>query len=235
MANTYFQFKQFRIDQRLAGMKVTTDACFFGSSFDPKPNSRILDIGTGTGLLTLMSAQRSDSIIDAIEINQDAFGQAKDNINNSPWSKQINLIHTSLQHFESERLFDQIICNPPFFVNSFKGSSKNKNQALHAHSLSMEDLASNVERLLSPNGEFWVMYPEKEMGLFIPIASKYKLYPSSQITLRNTQDGPVFRNIITFQKVQGNLKNVADVYIKDFDGSYSKAFINGLKDFYLHL
>lgn len=235
MANTFFQFKQFRIEQDKCGMKVTTDACFFGASIVPIQRGRILDVGTGTGLLSLMMAQRTSAQIDAIEINSDAYSQAVANFRNAPWSDQLSVFHTSLQEFQPKARYDQIICNPPFFVNSFQGKSGNKNQAIHANTLSMEDLAHYVASLMDNEAEFWLMYPDQEMQQFIPIALEHGLFPQRQTTLRNTEPGPIFRQIISFGKQPRNLSLNMDVYIKEIDGSYSKAFINYLKDFYLHL
>lgn len=235
MANTYFKFKQFRIEQSNVGMKVTTDGCYFGAVFTPYSTGRILDIGTGTGLLALMAAQRTEAKIDAIEVNSDAFEQAQVNFSNSPWASQLSIFHTSLQEFLSPNTYEQIICNPPFFVNSQTGQSKNKNQAVHADTLSMEDLAFHASRLLKEDGQFWVMYPEAEMAQLAKIVAKEGFNIHSQYTLRNKKDGPVFREIIKFGKKEMNLQISSDVYIKESDGSYSSAFTKTLKDFYLHL
>lgn len=235
MPNSYFQFKQFRIDQDKCGMKVTTDACFFGACFTPNDEGRILDIGTGTGLLSLMTAQKTNASIDAIEVNEDAFLQAQANFSSSPWANQLSVFHTALKEFQPANSYNQIICNPPFFVKSFQGQSKNKNQALHANTLSMEDLAHHASRLMNDEGELWVMYPEAEMQQFIRIAEESGLIPHSRVILRNTKEGPVFREIVEFCKMQRNLKLHTDVYIKEPEGSYSQAFIKALRDYYLHL
>jgi len=235
MANNYFQFKQFRIEQSEAGMKVTTDGCFFGASINPVNSGIILDIGTGTGLLALMLAQKTETRIDAIEINQDAYEQARANFENSSWKDRLRIFHTPLQEFQPEDLYDQVVCNPPFFVNSNLGTSNNKNQALHATTLNMKDLAEHSARLLKTDGEIWVMYPQIEMEQFIRIAAENGLYPHIQITLKNTSYGPVFRDIIAFRKNEGNLTKTVDVYIKKSDGAYSEDFVKALKDYYLHL
>jgi len=235
MANTYFQFKQFLIEQGNVGMKVTTDGCYFGAIFIPSSTGRILDIGAGTGLLSLMATQRAEVNIDALELNADAYSQAKANFNSSPWPEQLSIIHTSLQEFQAAITYDQIICNPPFFVNSQAGQSKNKNQAVHAETLSMEDLAFHASRLLKEDGEFWVMYPAAEMEQFISKAESIGFKVSEKHMLRNKEGGPVFRLIVQFRKVEVNLINTTDVFIKESDGSYSRAFSALLKDFYLHL
>lgn len=235
MANTYFQFKKFRIEQNQVGMKVTTDGCFFGASISPEETGRMLDIGTGTGLLALMLAQKSGASIDAIEINKDAYQQAKVNFEASDWKDRLRIFHTSLQEFQPKDLYDQLVCNPPFFVNSNPGSSANKNQALHATTLSMKDLAEHAARLMKEDAQVWIMYPKTEMEQFVQLAAENGLYPSSQTTLRNTSNGPIFREVVSFRKDERNLKNKEDVYIKESDGSYSEAFVKRLKDYYLHL
>lgn len=234
MRNSHFQFKQFRIDQDQCGMKVTTDGCFFGAAIPVTPNTRLLDIGTGTGLLSLMLAQKAAVAIDAIEIDHAAFLQAKENIDNSPWSAQINLQHTSLQAFESTEAYDLIICNPPFFKNSQKGANENKNKALHASLLTMEDLAEKAKTHLKSDGEFWVMYPEQEMIEFIKIAEKNTLYPIAEILLRNVASGPVFRKIVAFGCQSTSEHQTKEVAIRTKEGAYTTDFRSYLSNYYLH-
>lgn len=234
MPNSYFQFKQFRIDQGQCGMKVTTDACFMAAAIPVTPNKRLLDIGTGTGLLSLMLAQKAMVLIDAIEIDHAAFLQAKENFDNSPWSAQISLKHTSLQAFESTKPYDMIICNPPFFKNSQKGANENKNKALHASLLSMEDLANKAKEHLKSEGLFWVMYPEQEMGEFIEIAGRSGLYPSSTILLRNIATSPVFRQIVAFGFESPIERDATEVVIRDANGEYTALFRSYLSNYYLH-
>lgn len=236
MPNSFFQFKQFRIEQAKAGMKVTTDGCFFGASIVPYENARILDIGSGTGLLSLMLAQRTEtSTFEAIEIDENTFLQTQENFLNSPWSQRLSVTHTSLQEFVTDVQFDQIICNPPFFKDNFKGDSSQKNKAIHNDFLPFRELAKNASLLLSPKGEFWVMLPQYEMRLFIEEAAKWNLNPYSHIVLRNQKDGPVFRDIVEFCLEKRDHRMEQDTYIKNNDGKYSDGFIASLKDFYLHL
>lgn len=235
MANSYFQFKKFRIEQAKAGMKVTTDACYMGSAI-PLFGQRILDIGAGTGLLTLMTAQRTqDSLIDAIEIDQDAYLQAQENIGHSSWADRINIHHTSLQNFKPDQPYDQIICNPPFFKANQKGQSAQKNKALHNDLLPFDELAKHAAELLSEKGSFWVMYPATEMTEFILEAQKAGLHQHSRLILRNKAHGPIFRTIVEFSLAEKDERQTSDSYIKEADGSYSDHFIAQLKAFYLHL
>ena len=152
MPNDYFQFKQFTIWQDQTAMKVGTDGVLLGAWSRAAQTGSILDIGTGTGLLALMMAQRTPArvTIEGIEIAEKAYQQAKENIKNSPWHKRICLYHQSYQDFYSQyqKAFDLIITNPPFFDNSLQGEQTDRNLARHSHSLSIQDLLQEVSRQL---------------------------------------------------------------------------------------
>jgi len=146
MSNTWFRFKQFTIDQTHAAMKVGTDGVLLGAwASVPGPGSRLLDVGTGTGLIALMLAQRTRDVwVDALEIDPSSARQAVTNFQNSPWNDRLNCVETSLQEYASQSHppYDQIVCNPPFFTASRKTSSKTKNLARHDDSLSLKDFFS---------------------------------------------------------------------------------------------
>lgn len=235
MPNSYFQFKQFRIEQGAAGMKVTTDGCLLGATVPCPTSGRVLDIGAGTGLLSLMLAQRCTLPIDAIEINADAYCQAKENIANSPWADRIHLTHTALQDYSPEHLYEQIICNPPFFAGHHKGKSANKNQALHSDTLPMKDLVEKAVELLSPKGQLWVMYPEAEMKEFTSLAIRYGLKAYLGLTITNTPKGKVFRKIQSFTPMRIPFGTYGEISIRDEFGEYSTGFTILLKDYYLNL
>tara|TARA_A100000171_G_scaffold232_1_gene374 strand:- start:180 stop:899 length:720 start_codon:yes stop_codon:yes gene_type:complete len=239
MANSFFQFKQFRIEQGNCGMKVTTEGCLFGAlnltpnSFSP---SRILDIGTGTGLLALMKAQQTEACIDAIEIDKTAFQQAKTNFKNSPWSNRLSVIHTDLLEFQPNCLYDQIICNPPFFQDNQLGSNNQKNKAIHNSSLPFEDLATSISRLIHPEkGIASVLYPEYEMGLFSQKMQERGFYVVADIKIHNQRDKPIFRRVKSFSQIKPELEIAETFIIKEESGGYTYQFINLLKDYYLHL
>ena len=144
MPNTWFRFKQFTIQQEHTAMKVGTDGVLLGAwASVPVPGSRVLDVGTGTGLIALMIAQRTRDVwVDALEIDPSSARQANENIQNSPWKERMNCIHSSFQDYASKckYQYDQIICNPPFFSASSKTPSKEKNLARHDDSLSLRDI-----------------------------------------------------------------------------------------------
>lgn len=237
MPNSFFQFKKFRIDQIDSGMKVTTDGCLFGawvaheiSSSSPKT---ILDIGTGTGLLALMLAQKNQqSKITALEINNDAFLQAQKNFNNSPWASNIKLTNKALQDFQSQEKFDVIICNPPFFKDNLKGPSQNKNQALHADTLSLQDCLKGVLDYLETNGSAFILYPEFEMNQFLELAKEKKLFSEKIVTVRNSKDKSVFRKMVKL-RFQPCSPSQEDFNIRDENHLYTEEFQSLISDYYL--
>jgi len=240
MANSYFQFKEFRIEQGLCGMKVTTDACLFGAiaaqylSQKKKP-ANILDIGAGTGLLSLMIAQSSlSSEIQALEIEQDAFDQAHLNFQNSPWPNRLSVELTPLQNFNSVIKFDLIISNPPFFSNNQLGERLKKNLAVHNESLSVEHLASGVAKHLGRNGQLFLLYPPYEMGLFIEVAKRFDLFPNQIFEIKDKSSKKIIRQVAVFSRAKSTTQTTT-LIIKQNQGNYTDDFIKLLKPYYLHL
>jgi tRNA1Val (adenine37-N6)-methyltransferase len=236
MPNSYFDFKQFRINQGQCGMKVTTDGCFFGAVIETAGHQKVLDIGTGTGLLSLMIAQRNPELkIDAVELDEAAFTQARQNFSNSPWSESIHIFHSPIQVFQPNTKYDLIVCNPPFFRQSMKGDSPQKNKAIHNESLSFEDLVSNIDRLLTPSGTCWIMYPAYEMSLLCTAAKTIGFYPSTEIILRNKEGKPVFRSITSFKRKVNAKSEPIHMTIRDQEHQYTPSFKKLLQPFYLNL
>ncbi len=241
MPNNYFQFKEFRIDQGNCGMKVTTEACLFGALvdvFDTQIKLKVLDIGAGTGLLSLMIAQRfPKALITAVEIDENAFREASLNIKNSPWSNRINIINQSIQAFEqeSQELYDLIICNPPFFSDHQKGLDRQKSTALHTDSLSHDDLACIVEKLLNKIGEFYVLLPSFEAKKIERQLNSLKLSAHQSIEVYNRiQDINIFRNIRAYSRNNHPLKE-KKFFIRNSQNEYTAEFKKLMKPFYLHL
>lgn len=235
MPNTYFQFKQFKVNQDQCGMKVTTDGCFFGAVIEPVAEGRILDIGTGTGLLSLMLAQRSTTHIEAIEIDDGAYHQAQANFSTSPWKDRLRVHHSPLQEFSTQVYYDQLVCNPPFFANSQQGKSNSKNLALHASTLSMDELLQYGRDLLKTTGSFWIMYPEEEMNQLLEKSSAHGFFLSKEILVRNTEEGAIFRKIVKLTKAKPEQTERESYFIRSALGDYSEAFNDYLKPYYLHL
>lgn len=240
MANSYFQFKQFRIEQGLCGMKVTTDACLFGAmvaeSIKQGTNPlNILDIGTGTGLLALMLAQSSPiSKIQALEIDRDTFNQASLNFQNSPWYDRLTINHSSLQDFKSKSQFDLIIVNPPFFTKNQLGESDKKNLAVHNESLTVDQLALGVAKHLSENGQLFILYPPYEMAQFTNAVKGFSLSPNQIIEIKDRVDKKAIRHVTLFSRVKEKTQT-SELIIKQANNSYTATFVALLKPYYLHL
>ena len=242
--NTFFQFKQFTIWQDKTALKVCTESCILGAYCALKTNEAktILDIGTGTGLLALMIAQKNkESKIGAIEIEESAYGQAVENVSKSIFSNQIRVIHQDIKYFEPSIQYDLIVSNPPFYQNYLKSETQQRNLALHDTSLTLQDLADVVSRLLSNHGQFIVLLPPLQMAQFevlanqkgLFVASILKIYSKQPITSNNN---PVFREIYVFQKSDSQIDfELETLYIYEEDQSYSEDFKKLLRDYYLHL
>jgi tRNA1Val (adenine37-N6)-methyltransferase len=232
MSNTHFTFKQFSIHQDQTAMKVTTDACILGAYTDVEGAKKILDIGTGTGLLSLMIAQRSNANIDGIEIDKNAYNQAVTNINDSVFKDKIVIYHTSIQEFITQKRYDLIISNPPFFQNYLKSETESRNNSLHTDTLSFEDLLSSVLRLLSPNGTFVVLLPMYESSIFEQLAISEELYPQKKLTIHHRKGSKILRIITTFGRIKKEIIN-EELIIKNPEESYTPDFQALLKDYYL--
>ena len=183
MSADYFAFKRFVVYHDRCAMKVGTDGVLLGAWTDVSQSTRILDIGTGTGLIALMLAQRSDARITAVDIDENAYGQAMDNILLSPWKSRIRVMRQDIREYCPEQSFDCIVSNPPYFANSLKSPQKRRNTARHTDSLSFYDLLRSVSELLTPEGAFSVVLPYESLNVFWSTAMEFYLYPSRQTTV----------------------------------------------------
>lgn len=239
-ANTHFSFKQFTIHQDQTAMKVTTDACILGAYTPVDKTKRILDIGTGTGLVAMMLAQRTDAKIDAVEIDKNAYNQAHNNVQESIFKEQISVYNSSIQVFSADLgvnglrlcLYDLIVSNPPFFQNHLKSATVSRNNSLHTDTLSFEDLLEAVLRLLSPNGTFVVLLPAYESSVLETLAISKELYPHKKLTIRHRKGSKILRIITTFGRIKKEILN-QELIIKNPDESYSADFQLLLKEYYL--
>lgn len=239
MRNTYFQFKQFRVSQDKCAMKVTTDACIFGAWVPEGKYERMLDIGTGTGLLALMLAQKSDGVIDAVEVDEAAAYQAGENFKQSPWHQRLHIIHQDVLQFslKKEGKYDLIVCNPPFFEGNLPSEAHNKNLAKHSVLLSRLQLCEVVGRLLKPDGLFYVLFPAHEAELFQSLAGGYGLTTLYTTAIVNNPDGQVLRTMTCMQRKSCRDEDIkmTNLYIRKDNGDYSEDFIQLLKPYYLYL
>jgi len=176
MSNSCFHFKQFDVYHDRCAMKVGTDGVLLGAWVNPLQNGRILDVGTGTGLIALILAQRTDALIDAVEITAEGAEQASLNVANSPWSERISVIRADYNYYTSDQSYGLIISNPPFFRNSLKAPSKGRKLARHDDMLSWEHLIEKSAELLSPKGRFAVVLPYDKDGVFENLCWQEKLF-----------------------------------------------------------
>jgi tRNA1Val (adenine37-N6)-methyltransferase len=231
-SNTHFSFKKFTIHQDQTAMKVTTDACILGAYSDVKNAKRILDIGTGTGLLTLMLAQRSEAQIEGVEIDEVSYNQAVKNVENSIFKDTIKLYHTDIQSFVLKNPYDLIISNPPFFQNHLKAETPSRNNALHTDTLSFEDLLNSVKRLLLSNGTFVVLLPAYESSVLELMANELGLFASKKLNIHHREGSKILRIITTFgfEKTDTIFE---ELVIKNSNESYTSDFQELLRDYYL--
>jgi len=233
MRQSIFKFKNFDIIQKNSSMKVGTDGVLLGSWTPVNKPSKILDIGCGTGLITLMLAQKNiDSDIVAIEIDKASYTEAKLNIKNSNWSKRIQLKNIALQNFNTESDFDLIACNPPFFP-LIKRQTR-RDVARHANKLSFEELISNSARLLSENGILVIIIPKISEEFFCKKAELYELYRNRVCYVAGNKKSPTKRVLLEFSFRQSITKKEYLV-IENSRHQYTDDYINLCKDFYIHM
>lgn len=204
MSNDYFKFKQFVIEQNNTAMKVGIDSVLLGSWITVRSSEKnILDIGTGTGLLALMTAQKNRlAKILAVEIDENACRQASENFAASLWNERITLVNADIKTCTlSPKSFDLIICNPPYFEKSLKSHDSKRNFARHDDSLSFSDLIDCVHRLLNDNGHFALIIPADKAGTVIELAGNKKLFPVKRLNIKTKETKPVTRVILEFSYI----------------------------------
>jgi len=250
VANPFFQCKQFIVHQQHTSMKVCTDACLFGAWVSQKAlvqnANSIVDIGTGTGLLSLILAQVTESSkasITAIEIESQAAEEASSNFNISKWSDRLVLVNDSIQNFTASSkglLFDIIISNPPFYEGDLKSPDVNKNKAAHSTELPWTSLVENVSSLLSNAGSFFVLVPTLRAYTMQKLAEAHQLHLVEEVLVYNDAKHLPFRSFLHFRKAKLPIHKEISVLrnkivIKNTDNTYSAEFTALLKGYYLHL
>lgn len=222
-------------------MKVSTDACIQGALAaaycQTAGAGRALDIGAGTGLLSLMLAQQNPTLqTDALELDEAAYGQALDNCRNSPWKNHISLWHTALQDFvpPTDTGYDFIVCNPPFFHNHLQAAQQQRNQARHSISLTKEALAGATKLLLQPEGQCCIMYPVNEWAAWQDAAGQQELIAHRLVYVKPSPAKAANRVIGFFGHTPASLQET-ELLIYQEPGIYSPAFRQLLQPFYLQL
>ena len=236
--NKPFKFKQFIIHQDKCAMKVGTDGVLLGAwtSLKNNPDS-ILDIGAGTGLIALQLAQRSNAtLIDALEIDNDAYIQAVENFENSHWADRLFCYHTSLEEFtnEIEEKYDLIVSNPPFYKDEYHSNNKARNTARSTSSLSFEKLVYSASKLLSKTGILSVITPHKEEENLIDLAHTNNLYPIRICRVKGNSSSPIKRSLLEFSFQKSEIK-IDELIIEIERHQYTNAYIDLVEEFYLKM
>jgi len=234
MANNYFSFKQFTIYQDKSAFKVGTDSVLLGASSDISGVKSILDIGSGTGLISIMLAQRCYAAITAIEPDYESFVQTCENASRCDWRSRIKVVNIDLQNFNSDKgKFDLIVTNPPYFNGSLKSPDPRKSAARHNDSLTTNELLEGVIMFLNENGCLHLVMPYVEGNVFIAEAHKYGLYCNSILKIRPLPTAEIRRLILTFSRLQ---KKPVEKFLTIEHGKrheFTEEYINLTKDFYL--
>lgn len=214
-------------------MKVNTDGVLLGAWTEVKDAKSILDIGTGTGVIALMMAQKNDkAIIDAVDIDEDAFCQAKENFEQSPWSERVKAVHSSLQEFNSDKKYDVIISNPPYFVDDLKTANHQKNLAKHSVALSYKELISGISRLLASTGKVFIVIPVFNFHLIQEQSEKESLFITRFSEVVPVKGKSSYLALLQLEREKHeSMKEIIE--IQDVDGKFTKRYKELTKDFYL--
>lgn len=234
MSNPWFQFKQFRIQHDRCGMKVGTDGVLLGAWAPLTDGQRILDVGTGCGLIALMLAQRfPTSSITGIDIDQDAIDQAQENVDASPFAQRVRLEHSPLQDFSTGKArFDAVVCNPPFFVDALLSPDAQRTAARHTASLPFEELIAHTERLLSTNGQFCAILPTPAFDEFHNRCFAHGLILEHSCWVKTSARKAPKRMMVCYRKGEVEHRDEQQLLLTE-NGQRSEAYASLTRDFYL--
>lgn len=228
-----FRFKQFEVEQQGCAMRINTDGVMLGAIAQYSNPLHILDIGTGTGVIAMMLAQRfPGAMVDAVEIDEPAALRAGQNFSASPFANRLRAVHTSMEAYDASKKYDLIISNPPFFVNDLKNPESRKSVARHADENFFEVLVLKAEMLLSAEGLLWMILPVKQADFVIDKARAQNLVLLKEISICSDISKPMIRKIICLGRGAAPLKQER-FYIYEAEGVYTDAYKHLLKDFFL--
>ena len=223
-------------------MKVTTDSCLFGGWVAEQlsgleEGKMILDIGSGSGLLSLMLAQKFPGKIDAIELDRGAYEQSLENIASSPYSDRINIYHSDAKTYKARQSYDVIISNPPFYENELRSPDPKRNLAHHGLDLSFSELLSTIQSNLIQSGLFFLLFPYKRKTTLFKLLENYNLQINEVVSVRQDRDHDIMRVMVAGTKEVNtpNIVSEGEIMIKDETDQYSPDFKKLLSDYYLNL
>lgn len=236
MANSFFRFKKFTVHQDKCAMKVGTDGVLLGCWAESTNPAKILDIGTGTGLIALMLAQRFSAKIDAIDIEKNAIQQAEDNFRLSPWKEQLTAYNFSLEEFSSQckTKYDLIVCNPPYFANSLLSKDDKRNIARHNTTLELRDIPCYAAGLLESKGNFCIIIPEGSVNEVITSSEKQGLFCNKKLFVKPTPKKQVKRILLSFSFNEEFVSESVLVIEQNGRNEYSNEFKELTSEFYLN-
>lgn len=231
--STGFTFKQFHVQHDRCAMKVGTDGVLLGCWTDVPAEGSVLDIGTGSGLIALMVAQRTQAQIDAIDIASDAYEQACINFAQSPWNERIKAYIASIQEWQTQEQYDLIISNPPYFNNSLKNPDKGRELARHTDSLSYADLFAHSARLLKDEGRLSIILPAEAESEACNLARTYGLSLTRVTRVYSKESKPARRVLLSWTKKADCVVQEDILVLENEEGGRSAQYQELAKDFYL--
>ena len=225
-----FHFKYFTVQQSKSALKVGTDAMVLGALIETSNSASGLEIGSGTGVISLMLAQKTNSLeIDAIDIDLASFEESKVNFKNSPWSNRLSAFHKDFFKLETEKKYDLIFSNPPFFRRALKSENERSNISKHAQ-FEFDDFFDKAVQLLNKNGHLWLIGPFDDLTFFIDEGAKAGVYPKILWTIEGRPNKPQ-RFVVCFSFQRGNTEQFS-LIIRDESGKYSNDYIKLTKEFH---
>ncbi|MEP3481148.1 MAG: methyltransferase [Fuerstiella sp.] len=231
-----FRFKQFSVADDRCGQKVGTDSILLGSWATATNVHRVLDIGTGSGLLALMQAQRfSNAKITAIEIDSSAFEQAQQNFSSSPWANRLTATHADARQFTSVKSFDLIVCNPPYFEASFRSDHGSRTIARHEDRLTFADLTKVAATLLNQQGRFCAVLPFDRAFEFTDIATQHQLHLVRRCDVRPTPSSEPKRSLLAYGLQKTEVVDSKDLVLEESRHQYAAGYVKLAKEFLLKM
>lgn len=234
-----FRFKQFTIHQERCTMKVGTDGVLLGAWARVEGASKILDIGAGTGIIAIMAAQRAqEALVDAVEIDEDAFQQSSENMANSPWADRLRVFHLPIMDFvrTADNSYDVILSNPPFFTGGTFSPENGRNDVRHTVKLPHGDLLGAVRQLLSPSGIFALILPYIEGLRFKELAENYHIYCTRMTEVRSKAGKPIERLLMEFSpQIPSQVEQTSLIIQHEEPNNWTAEYKSLTGDFYLYM